>query len=144
MLNWRARLTNRLKKRKHTWRKTPLKLIGLVAILDDQCVQVPGAADLEFEGPVLLLLNGHAASILAARSHEEVLDFIHLLRLKKSDTQGWGEEGQVLGKAVASCIAVKWMYPELQVPTYHFVHERRRRRDAGSCGVVRAPRTAFW
>lgn len=59
-----------------------LKLVSLVTVLDDEGVEVLGAANLELERTVLLLLDCYAAGILAARGHQEILDFMHLLRLQ--------------------------------------------------------------
>ena len=60
-----------------------LELVSLVAVLDAQGVQVPGAPDLELGGTVARLLDLHGAGVLAARREQELLDLFDSLRLRR-------------------------------------------------------------
>jgi hypothetical protein len=67
-----------------TWWERCLQLLNLVGILHAKSVQETTAADLKFGDAVLVLLDAHLLSVLAAGSNQETLDLMQLLRLFKS------------------------------------------------------------
>ena len=64
----------------HTRRQRLLQLDGLLSVIDTQCVEVLGAANLELDS-ILAPLDPHGAGILPPRCEKEVLDLMDLLRL---------------------------------------------------------------
>lgn len=58
-----------------------LKFLSLFVILNNKGIKIFGAADLEFERTVSLLLDGHTAGIFPSSGDEEFFHVLHLLRL---------------------------------------------------------------